>query len=182
MQAVQRACDAGVYVVCAAGNEGLTIGGPGVIAEAVTVGACSAQGGTVSWSNYGPRLDLLAWGVSVPCAAAEATRTSKRYTTCPEYACLSGTSFAAPIVAGLVADLIAAGVEDPVGVLVANCRDLGLEAERQGHGEVDARKAGEAAGVLGPSGGQCGQGAVQAAVCLVVMLGAVVIGTQRRPT
>lgn len=158
--AVQRACDRGVIVTCAAGNEAV-IAGPALVPSAVTVGACSAGGKVPTWSGHGPTLDLVAWGVDVPCAAANCIGYARRYENPDNYCQVSGTSFAAPIVAGVLASLIGAGVQDPVGLLVAVADEVSGDEEAEGAGVLDAREAGERAGLLEP---------VRGAGCLTAIL------------
>ncbi|MCF6283765.1 MAG: S8 family serine peptidase [Candidatus Hydrogenedentes bacterium] len=73
--AVKNAIKAGVVCVIAAGNSGpgsSTIGTPGVVLEAITVGAISSSGAIASFSSRGPTVydtikpDIVAPGVSIP--------------------------------------------------------------------------------------------------------------------
>ncbi len=118
-QAVNRAVDAGLVVVVAAGNDGdsgsCTIGSPAAAAKAITVGAMAdvtrAAGATelnlAYFSSRGPtadgrfKPDLTAPGVDVT-SAAMGTGTG--------YVAHSGTSMATPFVAGTAALMLEANL------------------------------------------------------------------------
>jgi hypothetical protein len=94
--AVRRVVASGVPVIAAAGNEGLDActTSPGRVAEALTVGATDTADARPWWSNFGTCLDLFAPGHSIPSLSIH-SRTGA--TT------MSGTSMAAPHVAGVAA-------------------------------------------------------------------------------
>ena len=67
---------------------------PARVGAAMTIGATSSTDAKASWSNYGPCVDFFAPGVSI---------TSAWYTSPTAAATISGTSMAAPHVAGVAA-------------------------------------------------------------------------------
>jgi aqualysin 1 len=94
--AVRNSIRAGVTYVVAAGNgnsDAATYSPAGVV-EAITVGATNRIDARAEFSNYGPTLDLFAPGVSITSAWAGNDLM---------FATASGTSMAAPHVAGVVA-------------------------------------------------------------------------------
>lgn len=94
--AIQEAVAAGISVVVAAGNDGLDACSfsPARVSTAITVGATDSDDIITSFSNHGPCVNILAPGYQV-LSAYKGSRTSNLK--------LSGTSQAAPHVAGVVA-------------------------------------------------------------------------------
>jgi subtilisin family serine protease len=98
--AVRRSIASGVTYVIAAGNgnkSGIAQDAcnysPGRVAEAITIGATTTGDSKESWSNYGKCIDWFAPGTGI----------AAWYTGDATFAALSGTSVAAPYVAGVAA-------------------------------------------------------------------------------
>lgn len=94
--AVQNCIKAGIPVICASGNSGIDAGtiSPANTLSAVTVACYDDRKIRPVWSNYGSVIDCFAPGVLVKSAWADGTDS---------YYLVSGTSFAAPIVCGIMA-------------------------------------------------------------------------------
>ena len=138
-EAVDRAVEAGIVVVVAAGNSGEngSIGSPAAAELALTVGAVDASNAIASFSSKGPtnltygiKPDVVAPGVSILSAKLGGG-----------YVLMSGTSMAAPYAAGLAAalrefhpDWSAADIRDAI---VGSALDLGQSIFAQGAGRID---------------------------------------------
>ena len=94
--AVRNSIRAGVTYVVAAGNwnSDAAAYSPARVAEAITIGATGRNDARAEFSNYGPTLDLFAPGVNIPSAWIGNDLM---------IAAASGTSMAAPHVAGVAA-------------------------------------------------------------------------------
>ena len=97
--AISQLHQAGAVVVVAAGNENQPACNlsPGSAREAITVGASDPDDTFGTYSNYGPCVDLISPGTSIP-GAYSSSDTSERLMT--------GTSMAAPLVSGVVANFL----------------------------------------------------------------------------
>lgn len=97
---IQEALYNGIIVVCAASNNGKRIRKPitypARLGDVLCIGACTANGKPADFSPVGRELDFLAQGETIwaPTLGGNA------------YTIVNGTSFAAPLVAGIVCWLI----------------------------------------------------------------------------
>lgn len=92
-EAINAATAAGSIVVVAAGNAGVsaTNSSPANCNNVITVAATTNTGARASYSNYGSKITIAAPGSDIPVTSGAST-----------YTISSGTSFAAPIVSGVV--------------------------------------------------------------------------------
>ena len=145
-QAVQKAYQAGVTVIAAAGNDGQgnqsTVNYPGAYPWVIAVAASDSKDHIASFSSAGPAVDLITPGVDI-------------LSTIPTgYERMSGTSMACPHAVGLAALAIASGASSPEAVKKAlNSASKRLCSKKfhqfclryppatdQGHGLPDAAK------------------------------------------
>ena len=141
-QAVDRAVEAGIVVVVAAGNDGDygTISSPGAAREALTVGAIDSLQSIATFSSKGPsnkiygiKPDVVAPGVNILSA-----KMGGGYIT------MSGTSMAAPYVTSVAATVrqlhpgwSALEIRD---AMITATEDLGSSIFSQGKGKLDTSK------------------------------------------
>lgn len=98
-QAIHEANSTGAIIVVAAGNSNVDVSSfsPAGCSGVITVGATNAAGNRASYSNYGPRIDLMAPGGEPAGPQVVSTLGSG------QYGGKAGTSMAAPHVAGVLA-------------------------------------------------------------------------------
>jgi thermitase len=133
----------GGLLFIAAGNSGQDTSTTCPISPySLVVGATESTDTLAGYSNYGTNVDLVAPGSSI-------------YTTTTggSYACVSGTSFASPVAAGVAALVFAANpsltASQAENAILSTCADLGSAlAGKVGHGRVNAAGAVAAAGVV----------------------------------
>lgn len=99
-QAVADAQASGAILVAAVGNDGVgQISYPAAYDGVVAVGAVDATGQRATFSNYGPQMQLSAPGVGLSTQTEAGTES------------FSGTSAAAPLVSGAIADVMASDAQ-----------------------------------------------------------------------
>ncbi|MGD8396426.1 MAG: S8 family serine peptidase [Candidatus Eiseniibacteriota bacterium] len=125
-----------VFIDCAAGNSGSSVGYPALRPEVMAVGSTDHDDASSGFSNPGPEVE-----VSAPGSNVLSTGLADSYT----YS--SGTSFAAPYVAGLAGliysrnpGLAAADVRQLIIDSAEDVGDPGFD-ERTGHGRINAFEA-----------------------------------------
>ncbi|MDW8148303.1 MAG: S8 family serine peptidase [Roseiflexaceae bacterium] len=152
-QAVDQAVQQGSVVVVAAGNEGgyATIGSPGSARRAITVAASTKYDARANFSSRGPipaywdiiKPDLIAPGVDISS------------TTPSGYQSFSGTSMAAPHVAGAAALLRQVRPswqpDDIKANLMNNTLNIGLDVFSQGVGRLQVNRAASANTLIQPA-------------------------------
>lgn len=113
-QAIQYALDRDTIVVAAAGNDGCDcMVYPANYPEVVSVGAYSQAFERASFSSYGTNLDILAPGSGMISPSWSTSNSTSHYASQ-----LAGTSFAAPVISGLLANARAANPTMTWGQLV----------------------------------------------------------------
>ena len=120
--AIRNATAGGTIVVCAAGNDGGSVNYPAAFTETVAVGAVDRNGNICEFSSRGSEIVVAAPGQDIT-----STWLGSGYAT------LSGTSMAAPFVAGVlslwISDCKATGQkvshQSAIKALGQTCRDVG---------------------------------------------------------
>jgi len=132
-QVMIKAHEAGVAVVCAAGNDSGPVNFPAKYPQAIAISASDSADKLASFSSRGAEIVIIAPGVNI-----YSTRKGGGYTT------MSGTSMASPHAAGLAVLAVGAGANGAEAVrsaLKAAATPLPvLKPTDQGAGMVDAFK------------------------------------------
>lgn len=110
--AIDHALSRGVVVVAAAGNTGGRVQYPGASDGVIGVSATDAKDKLASFSSRGEGVDIAAPGVNV----VQQTICNGGREKCQRFVGFSGTSMAAPHVAGAAALVMSLGVTDPAAV------------------------------------------------------------------
>lgn len=137
--AIKAAYDKGIIVVCAAGNDGGSVNYPAAFPETIAVGAVDRSGNVCEFSSRGREI-----AVAAPGADITSTWLANGYAT------ISGTSMAAPFVAGILALYVSACKHDGDKVdhshvtdaLAKTCKDVGATGRDDvyGWGLLDPHK------------------------------------------
>ncbi|WHX38583.1 S8 family peptidase [Mesobacillus sp. AQ2] len=149
-EAVRYAFDNNVVMVSAAGNDGSNQPTyPSAYPEVLSVAAVDYNGNRANFSNYGDYIDIAAPGVNIPSTFFNA-----------QYAALSGTSMAAPHVAGLAALIKSANPDlkssQVINIIKTSAIDLGEQGKDidYGNGLIDVNSALQEANKKQPARGK----------------------------
>lgn len=138
-EAIRHATSQGILVVCAAGNDGGAVNYPAAFQETIGVGAVDKNGNVCEFSSRGKEITVAAPGQDI-------TSTW----LADGYACLSGTSMAAPFVTGVLSLYVSAAKAEgrkvdhkaALQALSESSRDVGSPGKdpEYGWGLVDPHK------------------------------------------
>ena len=128
--AIKAANDAGVIIVCAAGNDGGPVNYPAAFMETIAVGAVDKDGNVCPFSSRGKEIIVSAPGQDIT-----STWINNGYAT------VSGTSMAAPFVAGVLSLWVSANKRhgeinhsSAVEALMQTSRDVGPPGKDNDYG------------------------------------------------
>lgn len=162
--AVNYAVSKGVFIVVASGNEGINVDEYGIAAhpDVLTVASTDLKGKRTIFSNWGRSVDIAAPGIDILSLRARRTDTMRDIPGVDydagmayvgedkRYYRASGTSFSAPIVAGVASLLLSNNPNltprDLKRILTNSAKDIGTKGIDQysGYGLIDAKAALEA--------------------------------------
>lgn len=149
--AINQAVNLGATVVVAAGNSAVDVAGstPANCNNVIAVAATDSSGNRASFSNYGTLVDIAAPGVNI----LSTHNTGYSSPGSDSYSTMSGTSMAAPHIAGVAALIHASGVAtSPAAIesrLINTAKPFPGSCYGCGQGIADAQAA-----VSGGSGNQ----------------------------
>lgn len=145
-EAIEAATAAGIVVVAASGNDGCEcILYPARYPEVLAVGAIDTTLNYASFSSWGAELDLMAPGTNITSATWSSANPTAAYVSG-----LAGTSFSAPMVAGIITRMLShqpsAVPLQLIGGLTENSNRLNLSPSsphnhRFGFGALNAHKS-----------------------------------------
>jgi intein/homing endonuclease len=137
--AIKAAHSNGIVVVCAAGNDGGAVDYPAAFQETIAVGAVDRNGNACEFSSRGKEVAVAAPGQDIT-----STWLADGYAT------ISGTSMAAPFVAGVLALYVSSckregmkvDLHSATSALAYSCRDVGEQGRDDiyGWGLLDPHK------------------------------------------
>lgn len=155
-QAVDKASDTGIVVVISAGNSGpnpSTIGSPGTARKAITVGAVDKSSIIANYSSRGPVIyngetiskpDIVAPGTYI-CSSKWLGFSNNNLCYDDKHITMSGTSMAAPHVAGIAALVKQMqpkwSAKEIKQQITSTARSLNYDVNTQGTGLIDALAA-----------------------------------------
>ncbi|WP_097317968.1 S8 family peptidase [Paractinoplanes atraurantiacus] len=135
-RAVAKAAAADVVLVAAAGNENRGVSEPARYPGVIAVGSVGRDNKVTGFSNHGPELDVVAYGVDIPVVRPGGA-----------YAVTNGTSVSSAIVAGAVALVRARFPDMPADEVVDRIMDTAVDRgpkgrdDRYGSGQLDVLAA-----------------------------------------
>lgn len=159
--AVKHAVDKGVIVVAAAGNTSRSVEWPAAYPGVIAVSATNDKDALAWFSSRGPEVAIAAPGVDV----IQQTICNQGKNGCEIFGTFSGTSMAAPHVAGAAALVVGEGVTDPEAVRAV----LQKAASAPSNGANDPNKFG--AGILDASSAVAHAHWAHVAVRAILLLG-----------
>lgn len=145
-EAIDAATRAGVLVVASSGNDGCEcMVYPAAYSEVLAVGALNTSNTYASFSSWGAELDMLAPGTDITSPTWSSSNQTAAYASG-----LAGTSFASPMVAGMITRMLShqptAAPLQLIGGITESVNRLGLtvntpHSSRYGFGTLHADRA-----------------------------------------